>query len=412
MIFFSKHLKGDKALWGIVCLIVVVSFLPVYSTSSNLVYTTARGGDTFLYLLRHLFLTATGLGIAFLIHRVPYRYFKGCSKLGLFFSVVFLIIALIKGTQIGGANASRWISLFGISFQPSALAHIVLMVYTATFLSENYDNKFSFSYGFWRLWFPIFVIIGLVFISNLSTAAMMATMVGMLVIIGGHPWKYIIRIIGLGIVGVGIFLLIVKAFPDAMPHRVNTWQSRIENFISKDETKKDTYQIDHAKMAIATGGFTGVGVGKSVMRNFLPSSSSDFIYAIIIEEYGIFMGGIFLLGAFLAMLQRFTVIANNAPNIFGQLTVAGVGFSVIFQAFINMGVAVELLPVTGQTLPFITTGGTSIWMTFISIGIILSVSTQIQKLKEKTPIPEVSKEEISSKEEKLADETLQQIIKS
>lgn len=411
MTFFSKYVKGDKPLWAIVTLIVVVSFLPVYSTSSNLVYTTARGGDTFLYLLRHLFLTATGLLIAFVIHIIPYRKFKGLAKLGLLLSVIFLITALIRGTQIEGANASRWINFLGISFQPSALAHIVLMVYTATFLSENYKRNISFSYSFWCLWFPIFTIVGLVFIANLSTALMMATMVGMLVIIGGHPWKYIIRIIGLAVISVGIFLLIVKAYPDAMPHRVNTWQSRIENFFSEDIAKKDTYQIDHAKMAIATGGFTGLGVGKSVMRNFLPSSSSDFIYAIIIEEYGI-LGGIFLLGGFLGMLQRFTVISTNAPNMFGQLMVAGVGFSVIFQAFINIGVAVELLPVTGQTLPFITTGGTSIWMTFISIGIILSVSTQIQKLKEKTSIPEVSKEEISSEEEKLADETLQQIIKS
>ena len=177
----------------------------------------------------------------------------------------------------------------------------------------------------------------------------------------------------------GLFFLFIKAFPDAFPHRADTWKSRIESFLSKD--KEENYQSERAKMAIVSGGFWGKGAGKSVMKNLLPQGSSDFIFAIVVEEYGLW-GGASLILLFMIMLVRFVVISLKATSIFGKLLVLGVGIPIVFQAFINMGVSVGLLPVTGQNLPFFTTGGTSIWMTCIALGIVLSVSARTSSANE------------------------------
>lgn len=191
---------------------------------------------------------------------------------------------------------------------------------------------------------------------------------------GGYPLKYLLSIVGVGILGLTMFVLTAKAFPELFPNRVDTWISRIENFADKEDTVAD-YQIEKAKIAIATGGVTGKGAGKSVMKNFLPQSSSDFIYAIIVEEYGI-VGALILVLLYLFLLFRIVVVAHKAESVFGKLLVIAVGMPIIFQSFINMAVAVELFPVTGQTLPLISSGGTSIWMTCLAIGIILSVSAK------------------------------------
>jgi cell division protein FtsW len=210
-------------------------------------------------------------------------------------------------------------------------------------------------------------------------------MIIVLVFIGKYPLKYIGSIIIMGIVAFSFFILVVKAFPDAFPNRVDTWMSRIESFTS-DKPDEDDYQIEKAKIAIASGGIYGVGPGKSVQKNFLPQSSSDFIYAIIVEEYGL-IGGLGVLLLYMLLFFRFIVAAHKTNSMFGKLLVVGLGFPIIFQALINMGVAVELLPVTGQTLPLISSGGSSIWMTSIAIGIILSVTKKeeeiVQELKDK-----------------------------
>ena len=207
----------------------------------------------------------------------------------------------------------------------------------------------------------------------------------MLAFIGVYPIKYIAVIIGTGIAALTLFVLIVIAFPDAFKNRVDTWKNRIENFTS-DKPGEDDYQIEKAKIAIATGGVYGLGPGKSVQKNFLPQSSSDFIFAIIVEEYGLF-GALTILGLYLLLLFRFVIAAHKANSMFGKLVVVGLGFPIVFQAIINMAVAVELLPVTGQTLPLISSGGSSIWMTCIGIGIILSVTKKedeiAQELQEK-----------------------------
>ena len=197
-----------------------------------------------------------------------------------------------------------------------------------------------------------------------------------LAFVGRHPTQYLMGIVLSGVVGFLLFILLVKAFPDRIPNRVDTWMNRIENFNSEDNVAGN-YQIERAKIAIASGGLFGVGAGKSVMKNFLPQSSSDFIYAIIIEEYGL-IGGCMLLLLYLVLLFRIVVVAYKTTDSFGKLLAVGMGLPIVFQALINMGVALQVLPVTGQTLPLISSGGTSAWMTCIAFGILLSVSVNLQ----------------------------------
>ena len=297
--------------------------------------------------------------------------------------VVLLIVTMLQGTTIDGANASRWIRipLVGVSFQTSTFASVVLMVYVARYLSKIKDEKITFKESILPLWMPVFVVLALILPSNFSTTAIIFSMVLVLTFLGGYPIKYLIAIVGAGLIGFIMFVLVAKAFPDAMPNRVDTWISRIENFSDNEDPKED-YQIEKAKIAIASGGVQGLGPGKSIQKNFLPQSSSDFIFAIIIEEYGM-IGGLTLLLIYMFLLFRIVIVAQKSDSVFGKLLVLGVGIPIIFQALINMAVAVELFPVTGQTLPFVSSGGTSIWMSCLAIGIILSVSAKREELKQK-----------------------------
>jgi len=226
---------------------------------------------------------------------------------------------------------------------------------------------------------PVFVTLILILPANFSTTAIIFTMVIMLVFLGGYPWKYLTMIVGAGLLILTIFILTAKAFPGLMPNRVDTWVSRIDNFTNDEDTEAD-YQIEKAKIAIARGGVTGAGIGKSIQRNFLPQSSSDFIYAIIVEEMGL-IGGFGVMIAYLFLLFRIVIVAAKANSVFGMLLVIGVGLPIVFQALVNMAVAVELFPVTGQTLPLLSSGGTSIWVTCMALGIVLSVSAKREEIK-------------------------------
>ena len=382
-----NSLKGDKVIWAFVALLALFSFMPVFSASSNLAYMRHGSGNAITYLLKHAVHIFIGFIIIYQIHKVPYHYFRGISRIALPIIWGLLFYTLVKGTVIEGANASRWmvIPLIGISFQTSTLAAIVLYVYVARYLSKTREEKVSFQTSLLELWLPVFITLAFILPANFSTAALIFAMVIMLAFIGGYPIKYIAVIIGTGIAALTLFVLIVIAFPDAFKNRVDTWKNRIENFTS-DKPGEDDYQIEKAKIAIATGGVYGLGPGKSVQKNFLPQSSSDFIFAIIVEEYGLF-GALTILGLYLLLLFRFVIAAHKANSMFGKLVVVGLGFPIVFQAIINMAVAVELLPVTGQTLPLISSGGSSIWMTCIGIGIILSVTKKedeiAQELQEK-----------------------------
>lgn len=377
--FFSR-LKGDKSIWAATALLALFSFIPIYSASSNLAYLYGGNGDTFQYLFTHFIHLFFGLVIIYAVHRIPYNYFKGLSILGIPIIIVLLAYTLMQGTTIQGAGASRWISIPFInkSFQSSSLAMIVLMVYVARYLSKIQNKQVSFKESILPLWLPVALIVVLILPANFSTAAIIFAMVLMLAFVGGYPIKYLSYIVGIGILVLVLFVLMAKAFPDAMPNRVDTWTSRIENFFGKEDVEKDEYQIERSKIAIARGGITGVGIGKSVERNFLPQSSSDFIYSIIVEEMGL-IGGFGVILVYLWLLYRFVLISTKADSVFGKLVVVGVGIPIIFQAFVNMAVAVQLFPVTGQTLPLISDGGTSIWMTCLAIGIILGVSVKREK---------------------------------
>ncbi len=370
-----KNIKGDKALWAVVALLGLFSFLPVYSASSNLVYVVGSG-TPIGWLVKHAVLLLLGFGIIYGVHRIPTHFFKGLSLIAMPIVIVLLALTLAQGTTMEGANASRWIQLpfIGIKFQASTLAAVVLMIYVARYLTKIKDKVVRFQESILPLWIPVFLTVILILPANFSTAAIIFSMVLLLCFIGGYPIKYLMGIVGTGILCLTLFILVAKAFPDMFPNRVDTWTSRIESFWNPGDSEAD-YQIERAKIAIATGGIVGKGAGKSIQKNFLPQSSSDFIYAIIVEEYGL-VGGFGLMLFYLFLLFRIVVIANGATTIFGKLLALGVGLPIIFQALINMAVAVELFPVTGQNLPLISSGGTSGWMTCLAIGIILSVSNK------------------------------------
>ncbi|PHR10756.1 MAG: cell division protein FtsW [Aequorivita sp.] len=370
-----NYIQGDKAIWGIVGLLALFSFLPVYSSSSNLAYLYGDG-STLPYLLRHFSHLVLGFGILYGVHKIPYHYFRGLSIIAMPVIILLLIITMAEGTTIDGANASRWIRLpfVGITFQTSTLAGVVLMTYVARYLSRIKGKTVTFKETILPLWVPVFIVLALILPANFSTTAIFFSMIVMLVFVGGYPLKYLGIILGAGLIFLTLFVLTAKAFPGVFPNRVDTWISRVENFSDDTDTEAD-YQIEKAKIAIASGGVAGLGPGKSVQKNFLPQSSSDFIYAIIVEEFGL-LGGMFLMVMYLFLLFRIVVVAHKSTSIFGKLLVIGVGLPIVFRAMINMAVAVELFPVTGQNLPLISSGGTSIWMTCLALGMILSVSAK------------------------------------
>ena len=370
---FLQNIKGDRTVWAIIAVLAIFSFLPVYSASTNLVYVAGKG-TTIGYLLKHAILLLLGFVIVFATHKIPYRYFSGLSVLMIPVVLLLLVFTLTQGTVISGVNASRWIQIpfVGIGFQTSTLASVVLMMYVARYLARNKEKQIIFKESLLYLWLPVGLVLAFILPANFSTTAITFSMIILLVFLGGYPMKNILMILGIGIFALAIFVLSVKAFPESLKNsRVNTWSSRIENFISGNA--EDNYQAEKAKIAIASGEIYGKGPGKSVQKNFLPQSSSDFIYAIIGEEFG-FIGAISIILFYLLLLFRIVIIATKTETIFGTLLVLGVGFPIIFQALINMAVAVGLLPVTGQPLPLLSTGGTSIWMTCFAIGIVLSVS--------------------------------------
>ena len=370
MSLISK-LKGDKVVWFVVLALSFFSFLPIFSASSNF-------GINFIFsnLFKHVAIIIIGILIMYTTHLIDYKYLKGLSKIILPLIIILLIFTAFQGNEIEGANASRWINipLIGISFQPSALASIFLLIYISNFLSKNINKKLDFKSSFVPLWLPILLVVMLILPSNFSTALMIFFMVLTILFLGQYPFKYISSIILVGIFIASLFVLLAKNYPDLVPNRVDTWANRIENYINPNLSESG-YQINRAKAAIANGSLFGVGAGKSSMKYILPQSTSDFIFSIVTEEYGLVVA-ILILFLYLILLFRIIIISYKSTSTFGKLIALSVGLPVVFQAFINMGVAVQLIPVTGQPLPLISMGGTSIWTTFLAFGILLSVSSK------------------------------------
>jgi len=377
-----QNIKGDKTIWAIVGLLALFSFLPVYSASTNLVGVIGKG-TTMGYLLKHAVLLVLGFVIIYTTHKIPYRYFSGSSVFLIPLVWVLLAYTLFQGKTISGANASRWINIpfVGIGFQTSTLASVVIMMYVARYFAKRKKKVITFKESMLYLWLPVGIVLALILPANFSTTAIIFVMVLIISFLGGYPLKYIGVIVLTGIIIFSAFILTARTFPETFKNtRVNTWVNRIENFSNPNE--ETNYQAEKAKLAIASGEIRGRGPGKSIQKNFLPQSSSDFIYAIIAEEFGL-IGAASLLILFLGLLFRIVIVANKTETIFGTLLVLGVGIPIIFQALINMAVAVGLFPVTGQPLPLISTGGTSIWMTCFAIGVVLSVSANREVTKKK-----------------------------
>jgi cell division protein FtsW len=377
-----KNISGDKQLWVYTILLMLFSFWIVYSASSNLANVYGKSSPLF-FGIKHFIHVAIGFLIIYFTHKFNPKYFSHLSRLGMPVIALVLAFTLTRGITMGGANASRWIHLPGLgSVQPSTIAFVLLMMFTARFFGKNDFRKMSFAESFKKYWVWVMIVVGLILPANLSTALLISFMVLVISLIAGYPFKELLKVLGIGLMGLVLMILVLKAFPNRLSNRLDTWQSRIENFLNPDDDVTDindkNYQVTQAKIAIAKGGLFGFRPGKSVQKNFLPQSVSDFIYAIIIEEYSL-TGGLIILFVYLLLGLRMFVIAKKTDNRYYKLLVLAVGLPIIVQALANMSVAVGLMPVTGQPLPLLSSGGTAIWMSSFAIGVILSVSRMTQQ---------------------------------
>jgi cell division protein FtsW len=379
-----KHINGDRVIWAVVLVLSIISLLVVYSSTSSLAYKYQKG-DTEYYLIKHAIILVVGFAIIYVVHNIKYTLFSRILQIALFISAPLLLATLIGGVSIN--QGTRWLAVPGTSltFQTSDFAKIALIGYLARVIALNQNNIKDLKTGFLPLIIPVLIICGLILPANLSTAAVLFVCSMVMLFVGGVNFKYILSLAGIGIVCLSVFVLVVMNSSNT--GRVGTWKKRIESFSGAGDAKSN-YQPELAKIAIATGGVVGKGPGKSTQRNFLPQSYSDFIYAIIIEEYGLVLGVVIIL-LYLILFLRGIRIATKCPKNFGAMLAFGCSFILVFQGLINMAVAVNLFPVTGQPLPMISMGGTSTWFTCITIGIILSVSRSISN-KEEDELKEVA----------------------
>lgn len=372
----SKYFKGDRVIWGVIFTLSIFSLLAVYSSTGTLAY-KYQEGNTAYYIVKHFVLLAAGLSIIYITHLIPYKYYSRLSQLFLYVSIFLLAITLVMGTSLN--EASRWLTLPGLGFtiQTSDFAKLALIMYIARVLSmRQNDNKINdFNGVFVSLILPVIIVCALIMPANLSTALILFATSFLLMFIGRVKIKYLIGVSGVGALIVALIIAGV-IISGSNTGRIGTWQNRIENYVNGDSG--DNYQVEQSKIAIATGGIIGKGPGNSTQRNFLPHPYSDFIYAIIIEEYG-FLGGVVVLFLYLFLLYRAGVIVRKSRRTFAAFLAIGLTISLVFQAMINMGVAVHLFPVTGQTLPLVSMGGSSLLFTGIAFGIILSVSRSVDK---------------------------------
>jgi cell division protein FtsW len=371
--------KGDLSIWIIVFLLSVFSLLAVYSSTGTMAY-KYQSGNTEYYLFKHLFLMAFGLAMMYACHTINYKYYSRVAQIMLWVSVPLLIFTYIAGNNINQAH--RWITLpvINLSFQTSDFAKLALIMYTARMLSKKQEVISDFRKGTLPTILPIIMICGLIAPANLSTAAVLFSTCVMIMFIGRANLKHIFGIVGIGLVFVVVTIIALHKIGTSTGHpigRVETWVARVQNFANAD-VGDEYYQSQQAKIAVATGGIFGKGPGNSVEKNFLPNPYADFIFAIIIEEYGL-IGGLFIIFLYMVLLYRSIRIVIKSPKAFGALLGVGLSFSLVLQALVNMGVAVHVFPVTGLTLPLVSMGGTSLWFTSIAFGIILSVSRDIEE---------------------------------
>lgn len=382
----TEFLKGDKVLWYVIIAISIFSIFPVYSASTNLQYIAGEGTTT-KHLLKHAFFVGLGLLITRMVGVIKYEWIGKLCGIALGLMIPVLAYTAFAGKNIAGASASRWITIGGISFQPSTFAYLMLIVYLCRYLAKILPKKTQLSFtNHLSIFIPILLVFVLVGKDNGSTALMMLIMSIVVLIVGQYPFKYIAIFGALSTMLAGIFLVLALNTNIFQNTRVHTWISRIETFIGtenkEDEAfKAKNYQVNQAKAAIFHGGTVGVGPGKSALKQSLPQSASDFIFAIIVEEYGL-LGAVFLMAAYFIILIRMVIIATKIPTFYGSLLVLSIGMMIFFQLAVNISVAVNLIPVTGQTLPLISYGGSAMLVTYLQLGIVLNVSSRIQVSRE------------------------------
>ena len=379
-------LKGDKVLWSVILLISFFSVFPVYSASSNLEY-IVNDGTTTSHLIKHLFFVVLGLAIMRGVGVFKYEHIGKLSSILLAFMVLLLCLTMFTGQKIDGASASRWLKIPGtpISFQPSSFAYLLLVIYLCRYLTKTIKRERLPIENIFYIFGPVMIVFGLVAKDNGSTALMILMVSLAVMIIGQLNRKYILGFVGISGLAIGIFMFLALKTDLIGSNRVHTWMSRVEVFfdnkkenqIESEADKAKNYQVMQAKAAIVHGGIVGMGPGKSALKQMLPQSASDFIFAIIVEEYG-FIGALFLITLYLIMIIRIVMIASKMPAFFGSLLVLSLGVMIFVQLSVNIAVAVNLIPVTGQPLPLISYGGTSMLVTYIQLGIILNVSSRIQ----------------------------------
>ncbi|MGN6509638.1 MAG: FtsW/RodA/SpoVE family cell cycle protein [Chitinophaga sp.] len=364
-----QRTKGDKVIWTIVFFLSAVSLLAVYSSTGSLAY-RVYSGHTEYYLFKQLSVLVLGILIIYFAHRVNYTIYSRVAQIGFLISVPLLLYTLVFGSHLN--DASRWIRLpvINLTFQTSDIAKLALFMYVSRQLSRKQAVITDFKKGFLPIIVPVGIICGLIMPANMSTALLLGSSCMLLCFIGRVPLKFLMGMIGAVVMLVLLMFLIAQV--TTFEGRTETWKNRIESFFS-DEESDIPYQVQQANIAIASGGFLGKGPGNSTARNFLPHPYSDFIYAIILEEYGIF-GAFLILAAYLILLLRSIRIFKNCPYAFGAFLALGLSVTLVIQALMHMAVNVHLLPVTGLTLPLVSMGGSSVIFTSLSIGIILSVS--------------------------------------
>ncbi len=363
----NAELKGDRAIWAIFAILAIFSILAVYSSTGTLAY--RESGNTEKFMFKHVIILALGILMTYLFHLFHYAKFSRWAPYLLLASVPLLVLTIATGAEIN--EARRWLQIpyVGLTFQTSDFAKLALIIYVARAISSKQEYIKDFNSAFLPIIVPVLIICGLIAPANLSTAILLFSTCILMMFIGRVSVKYIFLLLLLGLCLFSLLILLHEMFPGFI--RVDTWIARWREFM--DPATEGGYQAQQAKIAIANGGWIGQGPGNSIQRNFLPSSYSDFIYAIICEEYGAVGGSIVIL-LYVLLFFRATRLVTKSSKAFGAMLVMGLSLSLVLQAFVNVAVAVGLLPVTGITLPMISMGGTSLLFTCISFGIILSIS--------------------------------------
>jgi cell division protein FtsW len=373
-----ERTKGDKVIWTIVVFLSLVSLLAVYSATGSLAY-REQGGHTEYYLFKQLSVLVMGLLIIYFAHRVNYTVYSRAAQIGFIISIPLLIYTLAFGSNLN--EASRWIRLpvINLTFQTSDVAKLAIFMYVSRQLSKRQHVITDFKKGFLPIIIPVGIVCVLIMPANMSTALLLGASCMLLCYIGRVPVKFLAAMVG---VGIGLILLMfVFAWATGIKMRTETWAKRIEHFTNREDAEIP-YQVQQANIAIAGGGLLGKGPGNSTQRNFLPHAYSDYIYATIIEEYGIF-GAFLILMAYMLLLLRSIRIFRQCPYAFGAFLAVGLSVTLVIQALTNMAVNVGLFPVTGVTLPLVSMGGSSVIFTSLAIGIILSVSRNVDELEGK-----------------------------